>query len=74
MICASISDNCTGGLIEPSEAFDLVDLFALYDYSEKISLGVNLNNVLDQDYTKYRQFDPEPGFSAAFTGTLKLGG
>ena len=64
----------TGGLIAPTEALDLVDLFALHEYSGKHTFAVNLNNVLDQDYAAYRQFDPEPGFSAAVSGAVKLGG
>ena len=49
----------TGGLIDPSETFDLVDLFALCEYSEKYSFAANLNNLFDADYTKHRQFDPD---------------
>ncbi|MEM1046082.1 MAG: TonB-dependent hemoglobin/transferrin/lactoferrin family receptor [Pseudomonadota bacterium] len=56
-----------------SRHYELVDLFASYKHNEAVSVGVTLNNILDQDYTKYRNVNPSEGFSASFSATVKFG-
>lgn len=60
--------------IEPSEAYDLFDIFMTYDVNSHFTMAVTLNNITDEEYTKYLHEDPSPGFNASVSATIKLGG
>lgn len=63
----------TGSTNLISRHHELLDLFATYEHNENLSLAVTLNNVLDQDYTKYLNVNPSRGFSASLAATVKFG-
>lgn len=58
----------------PQGGHDPVDLFATYEHNRHISTALNINNVFDENYTKYLNLDASPGFSVGFSVTIKLGG
>lgn len=55
------------------DAFTLVDLFASYEPNENVKLSLVLNNVLNQEYTRYLDVNASEGFSASLTASFKLG-
>jgi hemoglobin/transferrin/lactoferrin receptor protein len=57
-----------------SDAFNLVDLFATYALNEDVQLGLNVKNLLDEQYTEYLNDDPSPGMSVMFTLNARIGG
>lgn len=58
----------------PSKAYNLVNLFASYELTENLSLGLDVKNVFDVQYTEYLNDDPSPGLSVMFTLDARLGG
>ncbi|MEM9330605.1 MAG: TonB-dependent hemoglobin/transferrin/lactoferrin family receptor [Pseudomonadota bacterium] len=65
----------TGGLIGlQGNSYELVDLFASYEPNETARYSVVLNNITDEQYTRYLDVNASEGFSATFTATFKIGG
>ena len=58
----------------PSESYNVVDLFATYEINENIDTAITLNNIFDEQYRIYRHEDPEPGFNAKLSATIRFGG
>lgn len=58
----------------PTDAFNVVDLFATYKHNRYFSTAVTLKNVLDENYNKYLNLNASEGFSAVFSATIQLGG
>lgn len=57
-----------------SDAFNVVNLFSTFAFSEDISAGLNVDNIFDEQYTVYLDSLPSPGRSVLFTITGRLGG
>ena len=57
----------------PTPAYQLLDLFASYNYSEDLRFDVRVDNVFDKYYINYLDLDPSPGISGKFSVTMKLG-
>ncbi len=57
-----------------SEAYNLVNLFASYEPRENLILGLNVDNVFNEQYTPFLDSDPAPGTSVKFTLRTRLGG
>jgi hemoglobin/transferrin/lactoferrin receptor protein len=60
-------------LIEPSEAYTLVDLFAQYVINDHAVLSLNIDNVFDVDYRQYLDQNVSPGLNARIGLTLRFG-
>ncbi|WP_162901221.1 TonB-dependent hemoglobin/transferrin/lactoferrin family receptor [Breoghania sp. L-A4] len=58
----------------PSKAYNLVNLFASYSPREDLTLGLNVDNLLDQQYTPYLDSDAAKGLEVKFTVRARLGG
>jgi hemoglobin/transferrin/lactoferrin receptor protein len=41
----------------------LVDLFASYAYSERVSANFSVNNLLNREYTQFLNIEPNPGLT-----------
>lgn len=59
---------------QPSDSYNLVDLFATYEVNENFTTGLTLNNIFDEQYRPYRHTEPEPGFNAKLSATVRFGG
>lgn len=57
-----------------SKAYNLVNLFAKYQPREDLTLGLNVDNLLDQKYKPYLDSDASAGLSVKFTLRARLGG
>ncbi|WP_181702073.1 TonB-dependent hemoglobin/transferrin/lactoferrin family receptor [Chthonobacter albigriseus] len=57
-----------------SDNYNLFNLFASYDLTEEVTLGVDVKNLFDTQYVEYLNDDPSPGFSVMFTLNARLGG
>jgi hemoglobin/transferrin/lactoferrin receptor protein len=60
-------------VIEPSEAYTVVDLFAEYIVNERATLNLNIDNVFDKNYRQYLDQDDSPGLNARIGLTMRLG-
>ncbi len=58
----------------PTPSYNLVDLFATYDVNENFSASLTLNNIFDEQYRIHRHEEPEPGFNAKLSATIRFGG
>lgn len=58
----------------PTSSYNLVDLFATYKVNETLDLGLTLNNIFDEQYRIHRHEEPEPGFNARISATIRFGG
>ncbi len=58
----------------PTPSYNLVDLFATYKVNQNFSTALTLNNIFDVQYRIHRHEDPEPGFSAVLSATIRFGG
>ena len=57
-----------------SEAYHLVNLFSSFAFTEDLSVGLNVDNLLDEEYQVYLDTANSPGRSILFTLTGRLGG
>ncbi len=69
----SAQDDVPAG-VTASDDYNLLDLYASYEPRDGLVFGLNLNNILDEQYTPYMDSDPSPGFNAMFTIKARLGG
>lgn len=60
-------------IIEPSEAYNLVDLFGEYTISDNAVLNLNIDNLFDVNYRPYLYQQNNPGLSARIGMTLRFG-
>ncbi|MEM8838530.1 MAG: TonB-dependent hemoglobin/transferrin/lactoferrin family receptor [Pseudomonadota bacterium] len=72
LLASDGSPNTLAGL--PGDAFTLIDLFASYEPNERVRFNVVLNNITDQQYTRYLDVNASEGFSASLTASVKIGG
>ena len=47
-----------------SDAFDVVNLFAEYEHNDNLSFGAAVDNVFDQQYTRFLDASPNEGLTA----------
>jgi hemoglobin/transferrin/lactoferrin receptor protein len=59
--------------ISPSEAYNLVDLFAQYTVNDYATLNLNVDNLFDVDYRQYLDQNQSPGLNARIGMTLRFG-
>ncbi len=55
-----------------SDSWKTVDLYLRQDLSETASLGLSLNNILDEIYTPHLETQPSPGFNAQASLSLRF--
>jgi hemoglobin/transferrin/lactoferrin receptor protein len=55
-----------------SPGYATVDLFASYQVTERISANLNLDNILNRQYTQYLDLSASPGFNARLAVGIKL--
>lgn len=58
---------------QPSESYNLVDLFATYKVNETVTTALTLNNIFDEQVRLYRHTEPEMGFNAKLSATIRFG-
>ncbi|MCB1479516.1 MAG: TonB-dependent receptor [Rhodobiaceae bacterium] len=46
-------DPATGSLVEPSDAYNVVNIFATYEPSQNFSMGASIDNLFDEHYRSY---------------------
>jgi hemoglobin/transferrin/lactoferrin receptor protein len=49
------------------KSYDLLDLFANYDWNDRIFTNVLISNATDRNYTQYRNAAPSPGLTVRFS-------
>ncbi|MEW5424448.1 TonB-dependent hemoglobin/transferrin/lactoferrin family receptor [Amorphus sp. 3PC139-8] len=57
-----------------SDAYAVLDLFASYEVDDRLSVGLNIDNVFDTYYEPFLDAEAAPGFNAKLTLDLRLGG
>jgi hemoglobin/transferrin/lactoferrin receptor protein len=57
-----------------SDAYNVVNLFSSFDFNEDLSVGLNIDNLFDEEYQVYLDTANSPGRSILFTFTGRLGG
>jgi len=65
-------DDSKETVSNPTKGYGLVDLFASYQYSDRIRGDVIVKNVFDRQYTQYLNSEPSPGLTAKFALTVKF--
>lgn len=60
-------------VIEPSEAYTLVDLFGQYVFNDNAVLNLNIDNLFDVNYRPYLNQQNAPGLAARIGLTLRFG-
>lgn len=61
----------TGGTLS-AEGWNTVDLFFSQDIGEAASFGLTLNNIFDERYTPHLDTQPQPGFNAQASLTVRF--
>ena len=56
------------------DAYQVVDIFATWQFSERASANLTLSNIFDTRYTQYPNGSPSPGFNAKASLVTKIGG
>lgn len=56
----------------PTEAYNLVDLFATAQVTENFTVALNIDNLLNEYYVQYLNVSASPGRNAKFTATLRF--
>jgi hemoglobin/transferrin/lactoferrin receptor protein len=54
------------------DAYSLVDLFATWNVNERVTAGLIVENIFDQQYTVYLNGNPSPGLNAKASLSVKL--
>lgn len=57
-----------------TDAHNLVNLFASYDVTDDVKVGVDVKNLFDVQYVETLNDDPSPGLSVMFTLNARFGG
>ena len=57
-----------------SQSYNLVNLFARYQATDNLALGLDVKNLLDETYTEYLSEQPSEGLSVMVSLTARLGG
>jgi len=66
-------DIPSGGLAGlQGNSYELLDLFATYEATDKMRFNLALNNVTDEQYTQYLDVNASEGFSATLSATFKF--
>lgn len=60
--------------VSQSDAYNLVNLFANWQATDSLSMGVEVRNLFDKTYTEYLSDEPSAGMSVMFTLNARLGG
>ncbi|WP_157775329.1 TonB-dependent hemoglobin/transferrin/lactoferrin family receptor [Hartmannibacter diazotrophicus] len=60
--------------VSPSDAYNLVNLFASWQATDNLSLGLEVKNLLDETYTEYLSDQPSAGVTVLFSLNARLGG
>jgi hemoglobin/transferrin/lactoferrin receptor protein len=61
-----------GGGPLPTGGYGLVDLFASYAYSDRVSANFSVNNLLNREYTQFLNVEPNPGLTVKGGITIKF--
>jgi hemoglobin/transferrin/lactoferrin receptor protein len=56
----------------PSAAYGLVDLFASYAYSDRVSGDMTITNLFNKQYTQFLDVEPNPGLTVKAGLTIKF--
>ncbi|MFN0264602.1 TonB-dependent hemoglobin/transferrin/lactoferrin family receptor [Tepidamorphus sp. 3E244] len=66
-------DPTTGSLIDPSEAYNVVNLFATYEANENFSMGAAIDNVFDEQYRPYLNQNSSAGIGGKVWLKVRFG-
>ena len=61
-----------GGGPLPSAGYGLVDFFAPYAYNDRVSANFGVNNLLNREYTRLLNIEPNPGLTVKGGITIKF--
>ncbi|GHG80334.1 TonB-dependent receptor domain-containing protein [Pseudodonghicola xiamenensis] len=67
----TFTDSKHGGTLS-SDAWRTVDLFFRQEISKNVEFGLALNNIFDANYTPHLDTQPQPGFNAQASLTLRF--
>jgi hemoglobin/transferrin/lactoferrin receptor protein len=67
-----IATDSDGTTPLPTSAYGLVDLFASYAYSDRVSANFSVNNLLNREYTQFLNVEPNPGLTVKGGITIKF--
>jgi hemoglobin/transferrin/lactoferrin receptor protein len=56
-----------------TSGYSVVDLFANWQATDNIALGLNVDNVADKQYIVFRDLSPSPGLAARLSVNVRLG-
>lgn len=65
--CVSLIAGQPVNIAFAGKSYDLVDLFANYDWNDRIFTNVLISNATDRNYTQYRNAAPNPGLTVRFS-------
>lgn len=66
-------NDFVSAIVEPTDAYTLVDLFAQYTLTDYAILNFNIDNLFDVNYRPYLYQQNNPGFTARVGLTVRLG-
>jgi hemoglobin/transferrin/lactoferrin receptor protein len=69
---AGVEDPGPNSIYPPTEPYTTVDLFASAKINDRLSLALNVDNLLDVNYKQYLNVLESPGRNAKFTATLRF--
>jgi hemoglobin/transferrin/lactoferrin receptor protein len=59
--------------ILPSDGYAVVDLFGQYQFDERMTLNLNIDNLFDKNYRQFLDQSNSPGFNARVGLTVRVG-
>lgn len=65
--CVSLIAGLPVNIAIAGKSYDYVDLFANYDWNDRIFTNVLISNAADRNYTQYRNLAPSPGLTVRFS-------
>ncbi|MCK0195395.1 TonB-dependent hemoglobin/transferrin/lactoferrin family receptor [Ancylobacter sp. 6x-1] len=68
------SDLPDSSVYDPTPSFNIVSLYAGYQFNESTLLRFSVENLLDEQYTQYQNFLPSAGLTVKAGLTVRFGG
>ncbi|QGM96717.1 TonB-dependent hemoglobin/transferrin/lactoferrin family receptor [Methylocystis parvus] len=65
--CQTLISSLPVNIAYAGKPYDLVDLFANYDWNDRIFTNVLISNATNRNYTQYRNAAPSPGLTIRFS-------
>lgn len=64
--CQSLISGIPVNIAFAGKSYDIVDLFANYDWNDRLFANVLISNAADRNFTQYRNSAPSPGLTVRF--------